>query len=84
MRTECRADGSFVLTSAGRGFGDLGFYFVVHCDGVAWARYVRSLRERIHVYPADGGDVRADHRLTLFGSTFLRLHYRMRRRSSNP
>lgn len=80
MRTECRPDGSFVVTSAGRGFGDPGFYFTIHGDtGNAWARYVRALRESIHVYPAENGDVRADHVLTFFHMTFLRLHYRMRR-----
>ncbi|HJR62075.1 MAG TPA: hypothetical protein VJ803_00120, partial [Gemmatimonadaceae bacterium] len=44
-----------------------------------WARYLRALRESIHVYAATDG-VRADHVLTLFGATFLRLHYRLVRR----
>ncbi len=80
MRTECRADGSFVVTSAGDRFGEPGFYFTVHGDfGTVWARYVRALRESIHVFPAENGLLRADHVLTYFGATFLRLHYRMRR-----
>jgi hypothetical protein len=79
MRTECRSDGSFVITSAGENFGEPGFYFTVHGDsGTVWARYVRALRESIHVYPAENSMVRADHVLTYFGVTFLRLHYRMR------
>jgi hypothetical protein len=79
MRTECRPDGSFVVTSAGDGFGEPGFYFTVHGEsGTVWARYVRALRESIHVFPAEGGLLRADHVLTYFGATFLRLHYRMR------
>ena len=83
MRTESRADGSFVVTSAGDGFGEPGFYFTVHGDaGTARARYVRALRESIHVFPAENGLVRADHVLTYFGATFLRLHYRMRGRSN--
>lgn len=45
-----------------------------------WARYVRALRESIHVYAVPDG-VRADHVLTLFGATFLRLHYRLLRRA---
>ena len=81
MRTESRADGSFVVTSAGKHFGEPGFYFTVHGDSnKAWARYVKSLRESIHVYSADDGQLRADHVLTYFGMTFLRLHYRMRLR----
>jgi hypothetical protein len=79
MRTECRADGSFVVTSAGDSFGEPGFYFTVHGDsGTVWASYVRALRESIHVFPAENGQVRADHVLRYFGATFLRLHYRMR------
>ena len=81
MRTECREDGSFAVVSSGDRFGEPGFYFTVHRGaGVVWARYVRSLRESIHVYPSDGESARADHVLTCFGLRFLRLHYRMRRR----
>ena len=79
MRTKSRPDGSFVVTSAGKRFGEPGFYFTVHGDsGTVWARYVRALRETIHVFPAERGLVRADHVLTYFGAVFLRLHYRMR------
>ncbi len=84
MRTECRPDGSFVVTSAGDGFGEPGFYFTVHGESdTVWARYVRPLRESIHVFPAESGQLRADHVLTFFGATFLRLHYRMRRQPND-
>jgi hypothetical protein len=82
MRPVANPDGSLSLVSAGNRFGDPGFYFTVHGPGgVVWARYLRSLRETIKVYPAEG-EVRADHVLTLWGTTFLRLHYRLRRASS--
>jgi hypothetical protein len=81
MRTESRGDGSFAVISAGDRFGEPGFYFTVHGDrGTVWARYVRALRESIHVFKAESGVLRADHVLTYFGATFLRLHYRMRYR----
>lgn len=84
MRTECGTDGSLVVTSAGDRFGDPGFYFTVHGEsGTLWARYVRALRESIHVFPAENGLLRADHVLTYFGATFLRLHYRMRRQPND-
>jgi len=84
MRTESRPDGSFVVTSAGSRYGEPGFYFTVYGNsGVTSARYVKALRESIHVFPAEDGLLRADHVLTLFGFTFLRLHYRMRRRQVN-
>jgi hypothetical protein len=80
MRPETHADGSLTLVSAGERFGGPGFYFTVH-DGPdrVRARYLRTLRETIHVYDAGDG-VRADHVLTLWGLTFLRVHYRLRSR----
>jgi hypothetical protein len=83
MRPTVHADGSLTVTSAGARFGAPGFYFTVHHRAgeraPVWARYVKALRESIHVYAATDG-VRADHVLTLFGATFLRLHYRLVRR----
>jgi hypothetical protein len=79
MKPEVHADGSFSVTSVGKGFGDPGFYFTLHDEnGLAWARYVKSLKETIHVYAAQPGTVRADHILWIWGREFLRLHYRMR------
>lgn len=84
MRAETEPNGSLILTSAGDRFGDPGFYFTLHdAYGIKWARYVRAMRETIRVYAAEEGTVRADHILKYFGLTFLRLHYRMRRRSDN-
>jgi hypothetical protein len=79
MKPESHSDGSFSITSAGNGFGDPGFYFVVHGqNGTAWARYVAAMTEKITVYPDTAGSSRADHILWFFGKEFLRLHYRMR------
>jgi hypothetical protein len=80
MKPESHANGSFSITSAGREFGDPGFYFTVHGEGdVVWARYVRAMKEKITVYADERDTVRADHVLWLWGMQFLRLHYRMRR-----
>lgn len=79
MRPVAHPDGSMSVLCAGRRFGDPGFYFTVRAGpGEVWARYVASLKESIRVYPAEGGSVRADHVLSLWGATFLRLHYRLR------
>lgn len=78
MRPEAHPDGSLSVVSAGERFGDPGFYFTVHdARGRVWARYLRALKESIRVFPVTNGFVRADHVLTLFGATFLRLHYRL-------
>jgi hypothetical protein len=85
LKPESHADGSFSITSSGNGFGDPGFYFTVRGDGdVVWARYVRAMKEKITVYPAEAGTARADHVLWFFGMQFLRLHYRMRVRVDEP
>jgi len=79
LQPQVQPDGSLVLMSEGRRFGDPGFYFTVHQpDGSVVARYLRSFRERIHVYPANGGLVRADHTMSLWGLRCLHLHYRLR------
>ncbi len=91
MKPVAHADGSLTVVSAGARFGDPGFYFTVAVPGrpdQVWARYLGTLKESIHVYP-DGDDrsdgraagVRADHVLTVWGATFLRLHYRLRPRA---
>jgi len=81
MKPEFLPDGSVRVVSSGREFGDPGFYFVVHGkDKQAWARFVFSLKEMIHVYPDGADTVRADHCLWIWGAEFLRLHYRMRLR----
>jgi len=79
LRPSVDDSGTLTVTSAGRGFGDPGFYFTVHRPAGVWARYVRTMQESIRVYP-DGDDVRADHTLKLWRQVFMRLHYRMRLR----
>jgi hypothetical protein len=78
MRPEVHEDRSLTVSSSGKKFGDPGFYFTVHGKGgKVHARYLRSFRESIRVYE-DGGEVRADHVLKLWGMKCLQLHYRMR------
>ena len=84
MRPVAHPDGSFSVISEGIGFGDSGFYFTVHSVRDVRVRYVRQMRESIHVYMGEQGTVRADHVLKIFGITFLRLHYRLRLRSQLP
>jgi hypothetical protein len=79
MKPEGHSDGSFSVTSAGNRFGDPGFYFTLHDEnGLSFARYVKSVKETIRVYPAEPGTIRADHILWIWGIEFLRLHYRLR------
>jgi hypothetical protein len=82
LRPEALPDGSLLLVSEGKRFGDPGFYFTVNRpDGQVVARYLRSFRERIRVFPADGGVLRTDHTMSLWGLRCLHLHYRLRLRA---
>lgn len=82
LRPENRPDGSLLLVSEGRRFGGPGFYFTAHRPGgCVTARFLRTFRERIHVYPAEAGSVRADHTMSLWGLRCLQLHYRAQRRA---
>ena len=71
-------DGSLELISAAGEFGGPGFHFVVVRDAkTVWARAVPQMTERIHVYVDAEGELHTDHLLSLWGRTFLRLHYAM-------
>lgn len=76
LRPEVLPGGSLKLHSSGKRFGDPGFYFVVSRDSTGWTRYVQTLREVIHIFVNDG-ELRTDHTFSIWGLTYLRLHYRL-------
>jgi hypothetical protein len=79
MTKKVEADGSLLLSSDGRRFGQNGFYFyLTDKNGRHWAKYVRSMHEWIRVYVDDEETIRADHNLNFYGLRFLNLHYKMR------
>jgi hypothetical protein len=83
MKPQQNSDGSLTLISSGNGFGEPGFYFIVRKNkDEAWVKYLHAMKESIHVYVDDAGELRAEHDLKLWGATFLKLHYRMRLVSS--
>jgi len=84
LRPRSNSDGSLTVSSRGKRFGDPGFYFYVSSGpGTGWARYIAGLKEDIHVFEEPSEGPRADHTLDLWGATFLRLHYRMRRAAAS-
>ena len=79
MKPRQNSDGSLTLISSGDGFGEPGFYFIVRKNrDEAWVKYLYAMKESIHVYVDNAGELRADHVLKIWGATFLKLHYRMR------
>jgi hypothetical protein len=78
LEPSARSDGALELSSAGRTFGEAGFYFVVvDGSGSTWVKHVPQLTERIVVYADDAGELHTDHVLRMWRRVFLRLHYAM-------
>jgi len=74
--------GDLDLVSSGEGFGSPGFYFLLRDKrGRHFSQYIRSFRERIHVYVDDEDVLRTDHTLTLWKRRVLQLHYKITRMS---
>ena len=82
LRPVCKADGSLELISAGKTFGDPGFYRVTGAgNGRARVWHVRGFTEKFHVYPDADGSVRTDHHLRWWGLPVLHMHYHIARAS---
>ncbi len=78
MTHKIEKDGSLILSSDGKKFGDNGFYFTLtNHNGEYWARFVKSMHEWIRVYEDEENVLRADHNLNFYGIRFLNLHYKM-------
>lgn len=80
MAPTVTADGALVLSSAGKQFGDPGFYFLLRdARGRLHARYNRTLKEAIRVFVAPSGELRGEHIVWFLGCEILRLSYRIAR-----
>lgn len=78
LRPSAGPAGELGLSSAGRGFGDVGFYRLQRIDGErARVWRVHRLQERFRLYVDGDGGLRCDHRVRFLGLPVLQLHYRM-------
>jgi hypothetical protein len=78
MTKKVLLDGSLLLSSDGKTFGDNGFYFTLtDHKGNHWAKFVKSMHEWIKVYVDEENVLSADHNLKFYGIPFLNLHYKM-------
>jgi len=78
MQRQVLPDGSLRLVSAGKRAGGAGFYFTIydHEKGKYWVKFVRAVRETIHVFE-EGGELRTDHELHFYGLLVFKLHYKI-------
>jgi hypothetical protein len=85
MTKSVGSDGSLMLSSDGKKFGQNGFYFyLTDKNGKHWAKYVRAMHEWIRVYVDEDKILRADHNLDFYGLRFLNLHLARLSRSQQP
>jgi len=78
LRPERLPDGSLNLVSAGKCFGDPGFYRVLQIDEhTRRVRYIRAMQETTHVYVDEEGVLRTDHVFRMWGLPVLTLHYKI-------
>lgn len=83
MTKEILEDGSLLLSSDGKSFGQNGFYFyLTDRKGNHWAKFVKVLHEWIKVYVDEYGQLRTDHSFRIYGINFLNLHYKITRKST--
>lgn len=82
MTKSVEDDGSLLLSSDGKKFGENGFYFTLtDKKGNYWAKYVKPMHEWIKVYVDNDNILRADHNLNFYGMRFLNLHYKMNKKT---
>ncbi len=71
------AGGSFHLVSAGRAFGEPGYYRIHRVGSKELRVKYLPLKETFHVYLDAQKTLRTDHVLTFWSLTFLKLHYKI-------
>ncbi|HSD88003.1 MAG TPA: hypothetical protein VLB44_10835 [Kofleriaceae bacterium] len=82
LRPALESDGSLVLDSSGKTFGDSGFYRVQARDGErvrVW--HIKTLKEHFRVFVDPQGVLRCDHSVRFLGMPVLKLHYKIVRRA---
>jgi len=77
LRPSAGPNGEFLLSSAGSGFGDAGFYRIQKRKNVVRAWRINSLRETFRVYVDDVDVLRCDHKVGFLGLPVISLHYRI-------
>lgn len=80
LRPELGDNGSLILDSHGRGFGDVGFYRMQRGRLGFRIWRISSLKERFNLYVDAEGMLRCDHAISFLGFPVLKLHYRIERK----
>jgi hypothetical protein len=77
MSPSIGANGELILESAGKTFGDAGFYFLLHdSKGNLWSQFIGSFRDRLTIR-AENNQIFAEQTLTLWHQKVLMFNYRI-------
>lgn len=77
MKPRVGPNSELILESAGKKFGDAGFYFSLKdSKGNYWSRFIKSFRDRI-VIKSENGQITAEQTLTLWNCRVLQFNYKI-------
>jgi hypothetical protein len=72
------SNGELVLKSAGKKYGEPGFYFLLNdSTGGYWAQYIPSFHEKLKVFVNQNSELRAVHTMSLWKQRVLEIQYQM-------
>lgn len=75
MTPKVMPDGALHLVSAGKKYGDAGFYFLLKdAKGKHWAQFIKSFRDQLNIFEKDG-QLMAEQILTLWNLKVLQFNY---------
>lgn len=77
LRPELGENGTLILSSHGKGFGDVGFYRVQFQRKCMRVWLISYLKEKFRVYVDTENVLRCDHSIRFLGMQVLKLHYRI-------
>lgn len=84
LEKEILNDGSLVLKSNGKKFGESGFYFVLKDKkDQFYGRFVKTMHERLDLkFNEDKKQIDALHQFSIWGITFLKLKYTIEKKEN--
>ncbi|PHR44775.1 MAG: hypothetical protein COA32_14250 [Fluviicola sp.] len=78
MQPSVQENGTLTLNSAGKKFGDAGFYFVLKdSKGNCWSQFVRSFRDKLTI-GLENDSLSAQQTLTLWKQRVLKMNYKIK------
>lgn len=79
MQPSVGKNGELQLNSAGKKFGEAGFYFLLKdSKGNNWSHFVRSFHDKL-IVSSENGVIKAEQRLSLYNRNVLQFDYEIRK-----